>query len=81
MRRETSTRFVICESVADQISEKTGRTCTSQSSGTKAPGVFIGAQAQTDVEVVPLRGDGSEGRWRWGTDKVEAHRLDAPEAV
>ena len=30
-------------------------------------------KAETDVEVVPLRGDGSEGRWRWGTDKVAQH--------
>ncbi|HOY54413.1 MAG TPA: site-specific DNA-methyltransferase, partial [Opitutaceae bacterium] len=26
-----------------------------------------------DVEIFPYRGDGSEGRWRWGSDKVRAH--------
>lgn len=26
-----------------------------------------------DIEVVPLRGDRSEGRWRWGREKVELH--------
>lgn len=30
-------------------------------------------QADTDVEIVPLRGDGSEGRWRWGNDRVAAN--------
>jgi adenine-specific DNA-methyltransferase len=29
--------------------------------------------AQTDVEILPVRGDGVEGRWRWGVDKVEKH--------
>lgn len=27
----------------------------------------------TDVEIIPLRGDGSEGRWRWGKEKVDKH--------
>ena len=26
-----------------------------------------------DVEILPLRGDGSEGRWRWGKDRVKVH--------
>jgi len=30
-------------------------------------------QAQTDTVIYPLRGDGSEGCWRWGIDKVKAH--------
>lgn len=30
-------------------------------------------RAETDVEIVPLRGDGSEGRWRWGVDRVAAN--------
>ncbi|MEQ1591381.1 MAG: site-specific DNA-methyltransferase [Thiobacillaceae bacterium] len=29
--------------------------------------------AQTDVEILPMRGDGAEGRWRWGIEKVENH--------
>lgn len=27
----------------------------------------------TDVEIIPLKGDGAEGCWRWGIDKVKAH--------
>ncbi len=27
----------------------------------------------SDIEVVPLRGDRSEGNWRWGKEKVEIH--------
>jgi len=30
-------------------------------------------QASTDVEILPMRGDGSEGCWRWGIDKVRQH--------
>ncbi|KQW76450.1 site-specific DNA-methyltransferase [Methylibium sp. Root1272] len=30
-------------------------------------------QAATDVEILPIRGDASEGRWRWGIDKVRQH--------
>jgi adenine-specific DNA-methyltransferase len=26
-----------------------------------------------DVEILPIRGDGVEGRWRWGIDKVTKH--------
>lgn len=29
--------------------------------------------APTDVEIFPIRGDGVEGRWRWGIDKVTKH--------
>jgi adenine-specific DNA-methyltransferase len=28
---------------------------------------------ETDVEILPIRGDGSDGRWRWGLDKVKKH--------
>jgi len=27
-------------------------------------------QDETDIEIFPIRGDGSDGRWRWGIDKV-----------
>lgn len=27
----------------------------------------------SDVEIFPMRGDGAEGRWRWGYEKVEKH--------
>lgn len=27
----------------------------------------------TDIEIKPLRGDGSDGRWRWGSEKVKKH--------
>lgn len=30
-------------------------------------------QAPTDIEIAPLRGDGSEGCWRWGSEKVRQH--------
>jgi len=33
----------------------------------------IERMAPTDVEVFPIRGDGVEGRWRWGIDKVTKH--------
>jgi len=26
-----------------------------------------------DLEILPIRSDGSEGRWRWGRDKIEKH--------
>lgn len=29
--------------------------------------------SETDAEILPMRGDGSEGRWRWGIDKVKTH--------
>jgi adenine-specific DNA-methyltransferase len=29
-------------------------------------------QNEADIEILPLRGDGSDGRWRWGIDKVRA---------
>jgi adenine-specific DNA-methyltransferase len=28
-------------------------------------------QTPDDIEILPLKGDGSEGRWRWGKDRVE----------
>ena len=34
--------------------------------------VSLERQADTDLEIYPLRGDGSEGCWRWGIDKVRA---------
>lgn len=34
---------------------------------------FLERQAPSDVEIVPLRGDGSDGCWRWGIDKVRKH--------
>lgn len=30
-------------------------------------------ESPTDIEVLPIRGDGVEGRWRWGVDKVKKH--------
>jgi adenine-specific DNA-methyltransferase len=30
-------------------------------------------KSDSDIEILPLRGDGSEGRWRWGIDKVGSH--------
>lgn len=29
--------------------------------------------SEKDVEILPLRGDGSDGCWRWGIDKITAH--------
>jgi adenine-specific DNA-methyltransferase len=29
--------------------------------------------AATDIEILPFRGDGAEGCWRWGQDKVRKH--------
>lgn len=29
--------------------------------------------SSTDTEILPIRGDGTEGRWRWGIDKVKKH--------
>jgi adenine-specific DNA-methyltransferase len=34
--------------------------------------VSLERQSATDTEIFPLRGDGSEGCWRWGIDKVRA---------
>ncbi|MDO8771985.1 MAG: site-specific DNA-methyltransferase [Burkholderiaceae bacterium] len=34
---------------------------------------YLERQETTDVEIVPLRGDGSDGCWRWGIDKVRKH--------
>ncbi|HCE6740130.1 TPA: site-specific DNA-methyltransferase [Pseudomonas aeruginosa] len=33
----------------------------------------LNRKSATDVEIFPLRGDGSEGCWRWGYEKVEQH--------
>jgi len=35
--------------------------------------VSLERQAETDIEIFPLRGDGSDGCWRWGIDKVRAY--------
>lgn len=32
--------------------------------------VSLDRHSDTDIEIFPIRGDGSEGRWRWGIDKV-----------
>lgn len=40
--------------------EKTGR-------------VSLERVAPSDCEILPMRGDGVEGRWRWGIDKVRKH--------
>ncbi|WP_308324103.1 site-specific DNA-methyltransferase [Serratia marcescens] len=36
----------------------------------KTGAVSLERQANTDVEIYPVRGDGSEGRWRWGAERV-----------
>ena len=35
--------------------------------------VSLQRRTSSDVEIYPLKGDGSEGCWRWGVDKVGAH--------
>lgn len=35
--------------------------------------VSLERRSETDIEIFPRRGDGSEGCWRWGKDKVRAH--------
>lgn len=35
--------------------------------------VSLDRMAPSDCEILPLRGDGVEGRWRWGIDKVRKH--------
>jgi adenine-specific DNA-methyltransferase len=30
-------------------------------------------RSPSDIEIVPTRGDGSEGRWRWGVDRVTSN--------
>jgi adenine-specific DNA-methyltransferase len=30
-------------------------------------------KSASDIEILPLKGDGTEGRWRWGIDKVKQH--------
>lgn len=39
----------------------------------QAKAFSIDRKSPDDLEVVPLRGDGSEGRWRWGREKIEVH--------
>jgi adenine-specific DNA-methyltransferase len=34
--------------------------------------VSLERMADGDIEIFPLRGDGSDGRWRWGIEKVRA---------
>jgi len=34
--------------------------------------VSLERQSAADIEIFPLRGDGSDGCWRWGIDKVRA---------
>lgn len=29
--------------------------------------------SESDVAILPMRGDGTEGRWRWGADRVKKH--------
>ena len=35
--------------------------------------VSLERSSETDSEIFPMRGDGAEGCWRWGSDKVKAH--------
>lgn len=35
--------------------------------------VSLERSSDADIEILPMRGDGSEGRWRWGSEKVKAH--------
>jgi len=35
--------------------------------------VTIERMTLSDVEIFPVRGDGTEGRWRWGIDRVKKH--------
>ena len=35
--------------------------------------VSLERSSDTDIEILPMRGDGSEGCWRWGSEKVKAH--------
>ncbi len=35
--------------------------------------VSLERTSATDCEIFPMRGDGAEGCWRWGSDKVKAH--------
>jgi len=34
---------------------------------------FLERLLPSDVEILPLRGDGVEGRWRWGKEKIAKH--------
>ncbi len=35
--------------------------------------VSLERSSETDSEIFPMRGDGAEGCWRWGSEKVKAH--------
>ncbi|MFP3495696.1 site-specific DNA-methyltransferase [Pseudomonas sp. SIMBA_059] len=35
--------------------------------------VLLERMTAEDTEILPIRGDGTEGRWRWGADRVKAH--------
>lgn len=35
--------------------------------------VSLERSSEADIEIFPMRGDGTEGRWRWGCDKVKSH--------
>lgn len=35
--------------------------------------VSLSRASETDVEITPKRGDGSDGRWRWGQERVAAN--------
>ena len=35
--------------------------------------VSLDRKSATDLEILPMRGDGAEGCWRWGAEKVGAH--------
>ncbi len=35
--------------------------------------VSLERQSESDIEIFPVRGDGSDGCWRWGIDKVRAY--------
>lgn len=34
---------------------------------------FLERSSQEDVEILPILSDGTEGRWRWGKEKIEAN--------
>ncbi|MCK0187660.1 site-specific DNA-methyltransferase [Aeromonas hydrophila] len=34
---------------------------------------YLERQTESDIEILPLKGDGSDGCWRWGIDKVRKH--------
>jgi adenine-specific DNA-methyltransferase len=34
---------------------------------------YLERKAESNIEIVPLKGDGAEGCWRWGIDKIRKH--------